>query len=129
MVVAVPMLGALPALSSRGARLAACSAALSWYLFVDEGLLLDCHLSSGVELRRVPAADFLNYFREEKRRAQIRSAFGQYLSPELVEQLTREPDRLVLGGETRVMSVLFSDVRGFTAIAEGFKSNPRASRP
>jgi adenylate cyclase len=67
---------------------------------------------------------FLNYTREEKRRAQIRGAFGQYLSPELVEQLTREPDRLVLGGETRVMSVLFSDVRGFTSIAEGYKTNP-----
>ncbi len=41
-----------------------------------------------------------------------------------MEQLIREPDRLVLGGETREMTILFSDVRGFTSIAESFKDNP-----
>jgi len=123
MVVAVPMLGALPALVS-GALAAVLLYALSWYLFVEERVLLDVTYPLVSSAAVFLLLTFLNYFREEKRRAQIRSAFSQYLSPELVEQLTREPDRLVLGGETRVMSVLFSDVRGFTAIAEGFKSNP-----
>jgi adenylate cyclase len=123
MVIAVPMLGALPALLL-GGLVAAVLITYSWYLFVAKNTLLDVGyplLSSAAVFLLLT---FLNYFREEKRRAQIRSAFSQYLAPELVEQLTREPDRLVLGGETRVMSVLFSDVRGFTAIAEGYKSNP-----
>jgi adenylate cyclase len=123
MVVAVPMLGALPALALGGV-VAALLCALSWYLFVSQGVLLDVAYPLVSSFAVFLLLTFLNYTREEKRRAQIRSAFSQYLSPDLVEQLTREPDRLVLGGETRVMSVLFSDVRGFTSIAEGFKSNP-----
>ena len=123
MVIAVPMLGALPALAL-GAVVAALLCALSWYLFVSQGVLLDVAYPLVSSFAVFLLLTFLNYTREEKRRAQIRGAFGQYLSPELVEQLTREPDRLVLGGETRVMSVLFSDVRGFTSIAEGFKTNP-----
>jgi adenylate cyclase len=68
---------------------------------------------------------FVNYFREQKQRQQIRSAFGFYLSPHLVEQLARSPEKLVLGGEERRMTVLFSDVRGFTAIAEQYKDDPQ----
>jgi adenylate cyclase len=123
MIIAVPMLGALAALLL-GAVVAALLCALSWHLFVSDGVLLDAAYPLASSLAVFLLLTFSNYFREEKRRAQIRGAFRQYLSPELVEQLTREPDRLVLGGETRVMSVLFSDVRGFTSIAEGYKTNP-----
>jgi adenylate cyclase len=56
----------------------------------------------------------------------IRSAFGQYLAPEMVAQLAAHPERLRLGGETRPMTIMFCDMRGFTAISEGFKSNPPA---
>lgn len=123
MVIAVPMLGALPALAL-GAIVAGLLCALSWYLFVSHGVLLDVAYPLVSSLAVFLLLTFMNYFREEKRRAQIRNAFSQYLSPDLVEQLTREPDRLVLGGETRAMTVLFSDVRGFTSIAEGYKTNP-----
>jgi adenylate cyclase len=68
---------------------------------------------------------FVNYFREQKQRQQIRSAFGFYLSPALVEQLARSPERLVLGGEERRMTILFSDVRGFTTISEHYKDDPQ----
>ena len=50
--------------------------------------------------------------------------FCQYLSPNLVEQLANSPQKLVLGGEKRVMTVLFSDVRGFTTITETYKDDP-----
>ena len=56
--------------------------------------------------------------RTERERRDIRDAFAHYLSPQLVEVLARDPSRLVLGGETRVITVLFSDVRGFTARSE-----------
>jgi adenylate cyclase len=56
----------------------------------------------------------------------VRAAFGQYLSPELVEQLAGDPGRLVLGGETREMTVLFCDVREFTSLSESYKADPQA---
>jgi len=54
----------------------------------------------------------------------IKSAFRRYLAPDMVNYLARHPDRLKLGGETRMMTMLFCDVRGFTAISEQFKSDP-----
>jgi len=66
----------------------------------------------------------IGYFREQLDRRRIRSAFAQYLSPTLVERLARSPKQLVLGGEDRVMTVMFSDVRDFTSIAETYKDNP-----
>ena len=68
---------------------------------------------------------FINYFREQTDRRRIRSAFGQYLSPALVEQLAQSPDKLVLGGEVRDMTIMFSDVRGFTTISETYKDDPQ----
>jgi adenylate cyclase len=65
------------------------------------------------------------YYTTEAQRTQIRNAFGQYLAPALVEQLAQSPEKLVLGGEERDMSVLFSDVRGFTAISELYKNDPQ----
>src|SRR4029079_13327574 len=47
------------------------------------------------------------------------SAFGHYVAAPLVEELARNHDKLKLGGETREVTVLFADVRGFTGIAEG----------
>ncbi|HML10341.1 MAG TPA: adenylate/guanylate cyclase domain-containing protein, partial [Stellaceae bacterium] len=55
---------------------------------------------------------------------QVRAAFRHYLAPDLVNRLAENPAQLKLGGETRTISVMFSDIRGFTAISEGFKSDP-----
>ena len=57
-------------------------------------------------------------------RRRIHSAFRHYLAPDLVNQLAANPQQLKLGGETRTISVMFSDIRGFTSISETFKSNP-----
>ena len=62
----------------------------------------------------------LAFMRTERERAAIRGAFGLYLSPDLVEQLARHPDLLQLGGELREITVMFTDVRGFTRISEQF---------
>ena len=48
----------------------------------------------------------------------VRSAFSRYLSPALVERLSHDAQALQLGGETRQITVLFSDIRGFTALSE-----------
>src|SRR5229473_367697 len=65
------------------------------------------------------------YHTTEVQRTQIRNAFGQYLAPALVEQLAQSPEKLVLGGEARDMTIMFSDVRGFTTISEIYKDDPQ----
>src|SRR5260370_3347365 len=47
------------------------------------------------------------------------------MSPALVEEVAQAPERLVLGGEEREMTVMFSDMRGFTSISETYKSDPQ----
>jgi len=97
----------------------------SWYLFSQYNLLLDFTYPLMASLFVYLTLIFVNYFKEQKQRQQIRAAFGFYLSPALVEQLARSPEKLVLGGEERRMTVLFSDVRGFTTISEHYKHDPQ----
>ena len=47
------------------------------------------------------------------------------MSPALVEQLAQSPEKLVLGGEEREMTIMFSDMRGFTSISETYKNDPQ----
>ncbi len=62
----------------------------------------------------------------DQQRRRIQAAFRHYLAPDLVNALAAHPERLRLGGETRTVTLMFSDIRGFTSIAEQFKSNPQA---
>ncbi|WP_425046090.1 CHASE2 domain-containing protein [Primorskyibacter sp. S87] len=99
--------------------------AFTFYLFLNANQIIDPTfpmLSTGLMVMLFSSA---NYLREELRRNQIRSAFGQYVSPALVSQLSKDPDNLKLGGENRELTVLFSDVRGFTSIAERFREDPQ----
>ncbi len=61
---------------------------------------------------------FLKFWREERQKRFIHSAFSHYLSPKVVEQIVDSPEKLTLTGEEREVSILFSDVRGFTSISE-----------
>ena len=67
-------------------------------------------------------SSFIRFVKTETERGQIRSAFSRYLSPALVGQLAKNPKQLKLGGETREMSFLFMDIRGFTTLAEGMSA-------
>jgi len=58
------------------------------------------------------------YFAEERQKKEIRSAFGQYVQPEFVKELIRNPEMLKLGGQKKELTVLFSDLAGFTTISE-----------
>jgi adenylate cyclase len=98
---------------------------LSLFLFVEQNLLIDFTYPLISSWLIYLVLTFVNYFREQKQRQQIRSAFGFYLSPHMVEQLARSPEKLVLGGEERRMTILFSDVRGFTTISEHYKDDPQ----
>lgn len=59
------------------------------------------------------------YFVEARSKRQITGLFGRYVSRELVDEMSRNPQQVSMEGESREMSVLFSDVRGFTSISEG----------
>ncbi len=63
------------------------------------------------------------YFVETRSKRQFTELFGQYVPPELVDQMARDPSRYTMEGKSEVLTVLFSDIRGFTTIAEGL--NPR----
>lgn len=97
----------------------------SWMLYSRHQTLIDPTFPLIAMLSVYTSVALIGYFREQSDRRRIRSAFSQYLSPRLVEQLADSPQKLVLGGEERVMTILFSDVRGFTAISETFADDPQ----
>ena len=123
-IVAAPMLPASIVIVLGGCLIAGLIG-LSLYLFVEHNLLIDFTYPLISSWLIYLVLTFVNYFREQKQRRQIRSAFGYYLSPHMVEQLARSPEKLVLGGEERRMTILFSDVRGFTTIFEHYKDDPQ----
>ncbi len=96
----------------------------SWISFSRYQVMFDATFPLTAILSVYVSLVVMGYFREQLDRRRIRSAFAQYLSPTLVERLARSPKELVLGGEDRIMTVLFSDVRDFTSIAETYKDNP-----
>jgi adenylate cyclase len=100
-------------------------AGASWFLFSDQRLLLDATYPTGLSLAIYGVLAFANYARDAAEKRQVRGAFAQYLSPDLVEQLAADPDKLKLGGETKRMTLLFCDVRGFTTISEQYKADPQ----
>ena len=61
---------------------------------------------------------------ERRMRRDVTRAFGHYLAPAMVEKLARDPKALKLGGERRELTILFSDVRNFTVLAESMKDEP-----
>lgn len=60
----------------------------------------------------------LTHLRMEREKREIRLAFGQYIAPAVLEELTADPSKLKLGGEVRELSVMFTDIRNFTTISE-----------
>ena len=108
-----------------GAMFASVLVGTSWYYYAQHRLLIDFTYPLMSTTVIYLTLIFASFVREQAQRRQIRSAFSQYLSPALVEQLAQSPERLVLGGEERELTIMFSDVRGFTTISESYKSDPQ----
>jgi adenylate cyclase len=124
-IIAVgPILGASMMLAL-GALVGLGLAAGSWYFFSQQRILIDATFPLLATFLIYLTLIFINYFREQLQRRRIRSAFGQYLSPSLVEKLAHSHETLTLGGEDRNMTIMFSDVRGFTTISEIYKDDPQ----
>ena len=69
-------------------------------------------------------AVFNRFVKEFGLKQQIKKQFEHYLAPAMVKKLQKDPSLLRLGGETRTMTFMFSDIRGFTPISEKYKGNP-----
>ena len=92
---------------------------MSWYAFIAWGWLADPVFPTLALSALYLAGTSFVFLRTERERNRVRNAFSHYMAPALVERLAAEPDRLKLGGESRDMTLMFSDVRGFTTISEG----------
>ena len=124
LILLVPMLGA----GITAVLLVAALGGLgyySWFEYSQNLNLVDATYPGITSFALYTLMTFMGYSKTAAEKKQVRGAFGQYLSPALVEQLAEEPDRLKLGGETKPMTLLFADIRGFTTISEQFKDDPQ----
>lgn len=96
----------------------------SYYLFMDQRFLVDPISPTVICLIAYLVITFFNFLFTELERSKVRTAFSQYLAPAMVDRLAESSESLVLGGETREMTMLFSDIRGFTGISEQYKDDP-----
>jgi adenylate cyclase len=86
-----------------------------WLPLVTPALATGVALATGI---------IINYITEGRQRAYIRNAFEHYLSPMVIQQLLDDPSRLQLGGERRDLSIMFTDLQGFSSISE--RMNPQS---
>ena len=91
-----------------------------WYLFTRKGLLFDPFFPAVATVAIYMASSIISYLKTEAERQQVKGAFSRYMSPALVDQLAKHPEKLKLGGELREMTWHFCDIRGFTTISEQF---------
>ncbi|MCI0600720.1 MAG: adenylate/guanylate cyclase domain-containing protein, partial [Beijerinckiaceae bacterium] len=113
-----PMLAA-----GAGALMPVTVLAGGWISFRYFDLLIDPVFPSLVLLLLTAGTTFYIYRQVETQRAEVRSAFSRYLAPAVVEDIIASPAKLVLGGEVRELTLMFCDVRNFTAIAEGLSAS------
>ena len=111
-----PILGALVVTA-----IAASIAALSWFLFTKANVWLPVLASILACTTLYLAYGGLAFLAERKRKAEFRQAFSLYVTPEVVDYVMANPDRLRLGGERREVTMLFTDLAGFTSLSEKMK--------
>lgn len=126
--IGVMFVWALPRLSAGKMAVVAAAGigvglAIPWFAFSEYGLLFDPVYPPVTLAAIYVTGTALSFMRTERERAQIRGAFGLYLSPDVVEHIARHPELLQLGGEVREVTVMFTDVRGFTTISEQFDAH------
>jgi adenylate cyclase len=106
------------------ALLVALTLVLAGYLLFARGTAIDLFTPLvGIVLTYAGVVAF-RLMTEGRRNRWLESTFGQYLSPAVIEELKKDPTRLELGGRRMEVTVLFSDIKGFTSISEQLKDRP-----
>ena len=96
----------------------------SFVAYTNKGFLIDPSFAVLFVFAIWSHSTFNNFAVQSRLRKQIKKQFEHYLDPGMVKKLQKDPSLLKLGGETRTMTFLFSDIRGFTPISEKYKGNP-----
>ena len=91
--------------------------------FIKGGLLLDVTWTLICQFITGTTAFYLRFREQYKLRQQIKKQFQKYLSPEMIEELQKHPEKLKLGGDRKELSFLFADIVGFTPISEAYMKN------
>ncbi len=89
------------------------------YMFVERNTMLDVFYPQITIVMVYGGIAFFKYFMEAKEKRYVKEAFGHYLSPAVIHKIMEDPGKLKLGGETRVLTAAFSDIKGFSTISEG----------
>ena len=93
----------------------------SWYQFANAQLLINPVYLLLAILTSYIIITLSSFYITESERSQIRSAFSMYLSPTMVKKVSEDPGLLKLGGEERMLTILFLDIRSFSKISEGLE--------
>ena len=94
----------------------------SFYLWSSSLVLFDIFWSSISSVVVFGHASFNQYYTTYQLKEQIKKQFQKYLSPDMVEELQKDPSKLRLGGERKEMTFMFMDICGFTPISEAYKN-------
>jgi adenylate cyclase len=95
----------------------------SFYMWSSSLVLFDTFFSSMASLIVFGHASFNKYYITFQEKQQIKKQFQKYLSPDMIEELQKHPEKLKLGGDRKELSFLFADIVGFTPISEAYMKN------
>jgi adenylate cyclase len=92
--------------------------AVNYLLFTRQGLQLEIFYPLGLIVLVYLGVTMHRFLAEERERERIRKTFESYVAPTIVQEMLKHPEQLRLGGERREITVLFTDIRGFTTMSE-----------
>ena len=95
----------------------------AFYAWSEFGFLIDISYIFTALFLVFSHSSFNNFYIQFKLRQQIKKQFEKYLSPDMIEELQKNPELLRLGGDRRELSFLFADIVGFTPISEAYMKN------